>query len=55
VVQSGSKVLVAAHGDRQVLAIGGGITSVMAVGADAVAIAPDVPLDLLVVAVNAHE
>jgi hypothetical protein len=55
VVQSGSNVLVAAHGDRQVLAIGGGVTSVLAVGADAVAIASDARLNLLVVAVNAHE
>ncbi len=55
VVQSGSKVLVASHGDRQVLAIEGGTTRVWASGAGAVAIAPDPALNLLVVAVNAHE
>jgi hypothetical protein len=55
VVQSGSKVLVASHGDRQVLAIEGGMISVWASGADAVAIAPDHALNLLVVAVNGHE
>ena len=55
VVQSGSKVLVAAHGDRNVLVIEGGATKVWAQGAEAVAIAPDAPLDLLVIAVNAHE
>jgi DNA-binding beta-propeller fold protein YncE len=55
VVQSGSKVLVAAHGDRNVLAIEGGTTKEWAQGAEAVAIAPDAPLNLLVVAVNAHE
>ncbi len=55
VVQSGPKVLVAAHGDRQVLAIQGGTTTVWASGAAAVAIAPDAPLNVLVVAVNAHE
>lgn len=55
VVRSGSKVLVAAHGDREVLAIDGGMSSVWAPGAAAVAIAPDSPLNLLVVAVNAHE
>jgi outer membrane protein assembly factor BamB len=55
VVQSGSKVLVASHGDKQVLAIDGGIASIWAPGAAAVAVAPDAPLKLLVVAVNAHE
>ena len=55
VVQSGLKVLVAAHGDRDVLAIEGGQSSVWARGAAAVAIAPDPSLNLLVLAVNAHE
>jgi hypothetical protein len=55
VVQSGSKVLVASHGDRQVLAIERGAGRVWASGAEAVAIAPDPALNLLVVAVNAHE
>jgi DNA-binding beta-propeller fold protein YncE len=55
VVQSGSKVLVASHGDRNVLAIEGGAMKIWAQGAEAVAIAPDAPLNLLVVAVNAHE
>jgi hypothetical protein len=40
---------------QAVMAIGGGVTSVLAVGVDAVAIAPDATLNLLVVAVNAHE
>jgi DNA-binding beta-propeller fold protein YncE len=55
VVRSGSKVLVASHGERDVLAIEGGMTSVWAPGIEAVAIAPDTPLNLLVVAVNANE
>jgi DNA-binding beta-propeller fold protein YncE len=55
VFQSGSKVLVAAHGDHNVLAIEGSTTSIWAQGAEAVAIAPDAPLNLLVVAVNGHE
>jgi hypothetical protein len=55
VLQSGSKVLVASHGDRNVLAIEGGAMKIWAQGAEAVAIAPDAPLNLLVVAVNAHE
>jgi len=55
VLQSAATVFVAAHGDREVLAIDGGQTSAWARGAAAVALAPDPPLDLLVVAVNAHE
>jgi DNA-binding beta-propeller fold protein YncE len=55
VVRSGSRVLVASHGDHQVLAIDSGTASAWAQGAEAVAIAPDAPLNLLVVAVNAHE
>lgn len=55
VVQSGSTVLVAAHGDREVLAIAGDATSVWAAGAAAVGLAPDPALGLLAVVVNAHE
>jgi outer membrane protein assembly factor BamB len=55
VVQSKSTVLVAAHGDRQVLAIDGGRTSTWVSGAGVVALAPDPGLGLLVVVVNAHE
>jgi DNA-binding beta-propeller fold protein YncE len=55
VVQSGSTVLVAAHGDREVLAIDGDHTSVWAPGAAAVGLAPDPALGLLAVVVNAHE
>lgn len=55
VLQSGSMVFVAAHGDRDVLAIEGGRSTAWLRGAAAVAIAPDPSLDLLVVAVNAHE
>jgi len=55
VVWSGSKVLVAAHGDQQVLSIDAGKISAWGQGAAAVALAPDPALGLLVVAVNAHE
>ncbi|MGZ6372922.1 MAG: hypothetical protein ACXWL8_05955, partial [Candidatus Limnocylindria bacterium] len=55
VLQSGSTIYVAAHGDRQVLAIAGGSTTAWARGAPAVALAADLPLGLLVVAVNGHE
>jgi len=55
VVQTGSTVLVAAHGDREVLAINGGSTNVWAPGAAAVGLAPDPALGLLAVVVNAHE
>jgi DNA-binding beta-propeller fold protein YncE len=55
VLQSGSTVLVAAHGDQAVLRIGGGVVDHWAVGSAPVAIAADPALDLLVVAVNAHE
>ncbi len=54
VIQSGSTVLVAAHGERSVLSIGERTTA-WASGAAAVALAPDPPLNLLVVAVNLHE
>jgi DNA-binding beta-propeller fold protein YncE len=55
VLQAGSIVLVASHGDREVLAIEGGRTRAWAPGASAVAIAADPSLNLLVVAVNEHE
>ena len=55
VVQSGSRILVAAHGDHEVLAIDGRQTEHWAVGAAPVAIAPDPALNVLVVVVNAHE
>lgn len=55
VLQSGSAIFVAAHGDREVLAIQDGRVNKWARGAGVVAIAPDPSLDLLVVAVNAHE
>lgn len=55
VLQSGSTVFVAAHGDRNVLAIQGGKAAVWAHGAAAVALAADPALGYLVIAVNAHE
>ncbi len=55
VVESGGAVYVAAHGDSDVLRIAGGSTAHWAKGAAAVALAADPRLDLLVVAVNAHE
>jgi hypothetical protein len=55
VLQSGSTVLVAAHGDHEVLAIDGGLTDHWGVGLAPVAIATDAALNLLVVAVNANE
>ena len=55
VLQSGSTVFVAAHGDREVLAIAGGQVSEWAKGAGAVALAADAPLGLLVVVTNSHE
>ena len=55
VMESGGEVLVAAHGDRQVLALSGTRTRTLAPGAAAVALAADPAADLLVVAVNAHE
>jgi sugar lactone lactonase YvrE len=55
VIHYGDTVLVAAHGDLDVLAIKNGHTSAWAPGAAAVAIAADIPLGLLIVAVNAHE
>lgn len=55
VLQSGSTIFVAAHGDRDVLAIQGGRANAWAGGAAAVALAVDPELGYLVVAVNAHE
>jgi len=55
VVQSGSKIMVSAHGDQEVLVIDGGQTHHWAVGSAPVALAPDPPLNIAVVAVNAHE
>jgi hypothetical protein len=55
VLLSGSTIFVAAHGDRDVLAIQPGRTRAWAGGAAAVALAADPPLGYLVVAVNAHE
>jgi len=55
VIESAQGVFVAAHGDRDVLHIAGGQTSTWAHGASAVALAADQQLNLLVVAINAHE
>ena len=55
VLESGSTIFVAAHGDRDVLAIHGGQAAAWARGASAVALAADPALGYLVVAVNAHE
>jgi hypothetical protein len=55
VIRSGATVLVAAHGDRDVLAITHGHTAIWAQGAAAVAIAADTALGVLVIAVNSHE
>lgn len=55
VLLSGSTVFVAAHGDRHVLSIQKGQPSAWADGVAAVGLAPDPPLAILVVAVNAHE
>jgi hypothetical protein len=55
VVEADGTVYVAAHGDSDVLAIAGGSESAWAQGASAVALAADVPMNLLVVVVNSHE
>ncbi|HYM67582.1 MAG TPA: hypothetical protein VEW68_09840 [Patescibacteria group bacterium] len=55
VLQSGQSIFVAAHGDRDVLAIDGASVSRWAMGAAAVGLSADPRLNLLVVAVNAHE
>jgi len=54
-VQWGPAVVVAAHGSRRVDLIDGGRVSEWAKGAAAVAVAPDSGVNVLVVAVNAHE
>jgi hypothetical protein len=55
VVEYGTKVLVAAHGDKEVLAIDGEKISIWGSGIPAVALAPDAALNLLAVVVNDHE
>ena len=55
VVESGSRVLVAAHGDREVLSIEGGRVDVWAHDTPAVALAPVPHLGLAIVVVNDHE
>jgi hypothetical protein len=55
VLQFGSAVLVAAHGDREILDLQAGHTTVWAAGAAAVGIAVDPAQNLLAVAVNSHE
>ncbi len=55
VIHSGATILVAAHGDEDVLAINNGHSASWAPGASAVAIAADGPLGLLGIVVNAHE
>ena len=55
VLESGGIVYVAAHGDREVLAIGGGSTHTWAEGAPAVGLDADPQVNMLIVAVNAHE
>jgi DNA-binding beta-propeller fold protein YncE len=51
----GDSVFVAAHGDREVLVLRNGRMTVWAKGAEAVALAPDAPLGLLVVLADADE
>ncbi len=55
VLQSGSTIFVAAHGDRDVLAIRNGNVAAWARGAAAVGLVADPHLAVLVVVVNAHE
>jgi hypothetical protein len=55
VLQSGSTVFAAAHGEHAVLAIRDGRPSVWAQGIEAVGLAADSQLSMLVVVVNAHE
>ena len=55
VIAVGSAVFVAAHGDHEVLRIGRSSTATWALGASAVALAPDTQRNMLVVAVNSHE
>jgi DNA-binding beta-propeller fold protein YncE len=55
VLQSGSTVFAAAHGEHDVLAIRDGKASAWAQGIEAVGLAADPQLSMLVVVVNAHE
>lgn len=55
VISSDGTIFVAAHGDREVLAIQNDATKRWAQGASAVGLAADPSLGLLVVAVNDHE
>jgi hypothetical protein len=55
VLQSGSMILVAAHGDGHVLVLEGERSSTWARGSAPVALAVSDSLGLVVVAVNAHE
>lgn len=55
VAEWGSNVLVAAHGEQEVIAIHDGLSRSWAHGAGAVALAPDSALGLLAVVVNTHE
>ena len=55
VVEYATKVLVAAHGDKEVLAIDGETINVWGAGLAAVALAPDAALNVLAVVVNDHE
>jgi len=55
VLQSGSTVFAAAHGEHAVLAIRDGKASPWAQGIEAVGLAADEPLSMLVVVVNGHE
>lgn len=54
-VRSGDEVFVAAHGDHHVLVLRGGKQVAWAPGAEAVALAPDAALGLLVVVTDADE
>jgi hypothetical protein len=55
VLQSGSTVFAAAHGEHDVLAIRDGKASAWAQGIEAVGLGADPELSMLVVVVNAHE
>ncbi len=55
IAQSGSRVLVAAHGEHAVLSISGPRIQRWATGASAVALAADPRLNLVAVVVNQHE
>jgi DNA-binding beta-propeller fold protein YncE len=55
VIESDATVLIAAHGDHEILALRGGMPSAWAHGASPVGLAVDTGLGLVVVAVNSHE